>query len=115
MSTETNKRGNAIERDFFCMRDRYHYDFGQMTAKNGWKQYDTDQDASYFGVWVNIEKRQTFTFCEGDTTLVTCSTNEALQAELDDMADCYGELPHCAIGIGQDGSVTKYYDQRPTL
>ena len=97
------------------MRDRYFYDFGQMTPANGWQQYDTDQDASYFGIWVNIEKRQTFTFCEGDTTLITCRDDSHLQAELDSMADFYGSPPPAFIGVDNSGQVTHYFDERPTL
>lgn len=114
--TELNPRNNTIERGFHYMRDRYYYDFGKLTPSNGWKQYDTDQDASYFGIWVNIAKLQTFTFCEGDTTIITCPDTEHLKAELDSMAEFYGNPPPAWIGIDTDtGQVTNYYDERPTL
>lgn len=45
---------------------RYHYD-DRLTASDGWQQYDTDQDAYYFGIWINPVKRETFTYAEGDT------------------------------------------------
>ena len=115
MTIETNKRGNLIERGFHCMRNRYYYDFGDLKPSNGWKQYDTSQDASYFGIWVNINKRQTFTFCEGDTTLVICPDDKSLQAELDDMARCYGDPPPAFVGIDNTGQVTHYFDERPGL
>ena len=67
--TEINERGNEVIRGF-CHADRYKYDLGACTCDNGWTQYDTTQDAHYFGVWVHVEKRQIFTYCEGDEIMV---------------------------------------------
>ena len=64
MTTETNERGNKIRRGF-VMGDRYAFDFKHCTALKGWRQFDTEQDASYFGVWVHTGKRQVVTFAEG--------------------------------------------------
>lgn len=94
--------------------NRYRYDFKVLTSEKGWKQYDTKQDASYFGVWVNSSKRSIFTFCEGDTTLVKCHTPESFAAELADMAKFYGPPPPMAVGIEKDGAITHYFDERPT-
>ena len=60
----------------FAMSDRYNFDLGMCSAKNGWAQYDSRQDASYFGNWVNPRERRWFSYCEGDTTLVECSDDE---------------------------------------
>ncbi len=117
--TETNERGNAIYRNYDADKqlgirrgeDRYFYDF---EALPGWKQYDTRQDASYFGMWVNIPQRMTFTYCEGDRTLVVCPTLESFQAELADAAQFYGDPSAAAVAYGQDGQAIKYYDERPT-
>jgi hypothetical protein len=49
----TNERGNTVTNNFFLERDRYHYDFAVCTTDKGWAQYDTEQDAWYFGVWVH--------------------------------------------------------------
>jgi hypothetical protein len=116
---ETNERGNAIYRDFEADRklgihrgeDRYYYDF---EALKGWRQFDTSQDAWYFGVWVNICERMTFTYAEGDRTLVICPTLESFKAELANAAEFYGPPPAAVRAIGQDGSVTEYIDSRPT-
>jgi len=112
-SDEINNRGNKITRKFCQFRDRYHYDFEQCTKAKGWKQYDTRQDASYFGVWVHVAERKVLTFCEGDETLVECPTLETFKAELDDAAEFYGDPPPMAIGIDMDGAVTHYFDERP--
>ena len=91
------------------------FDFAADFKSEGWKQYDTDQDAHYFGVWVNIDKLLTLTYAEGDWSLVVCATSETLQAELDDMAEFYGAAPYAAVSIDRDGTVTEYYDERPAL
>jgi hypothetical protein len=108
--TYTNKHGNEVACAFFMERERYHYD-EKLGA--GWYQYDTDQDAPYFGCWVNAELRQIVTWCEGDESRTTCPTVESFQAELDGMAECYGPAPSAARAIGADGSVEVVVDPRP--
>lgn len=80
-----------------------------------WKQYDTAQDAWYFGVWVNIAARQVVTYAEGDLTIGTFATDSALGAELQRMAEFYGAPPPAFIVIDDDSSVTHYFDPRPTV
>ena len=109
---ETNERGNQIERGFI-MADRYKFDFGTCRHGTGWVQYDTDQDAHYFGVWVHPEKRLVFTYAEGDTSLVTCPTVESYKAELKSMAEFYGDPPPAFRVIGMNGQRAEYYDTRP--
>lgn len=121
---EMNDRGNAIYRDEDADRmigggrrgvDRYLYDFKLCTPELGWQQFDTKQDASYFGFWVNIEKRWTFTYCEGDRSLVVCPDVEHLRAELQNAAEFYGDPPPAAIAFDMDGTRTEFYDTRPTV
>ena len=112
---ETNERGNDVKRGFDCMTDRYTFDFGTCSSEKGWTQYDTKQDASYFGIWVKMETREILTYCEGDMPLVSCPDDEHLKAELDDAERFYGDPPPMAIGIDKDGGVTKYYDTRPSV
>jgi hypothetical protein len=121
---EVNGRGNQIYRNEDADRmiggggrgaERYIYDFKLCTPELGWKQFDTHQDASYFGVWVNIQQRMTFAYCEGDRTLVVCPDDDHLRAELKDAEEFYGAPPPMAIGFDMDGTRTEYYDTRPTL
>jgi hypothetical protein len=107
-----NGHGNTVETDFFMYRERYHYD-EKLGAD--WAQYDTDQDASYFGVWVNATTRQVMTWAEGDESLTTCPTVESFQAELDSMAECYGPAPAAIRALGFDGSKTEIFDERPGI
>lgn len=106
---EINERSNYIDR-YSHHIDRYHYD----NRLKGWKQYDTSQDAWYFGIWVNVEERKILTYCEGDVIIVTCTTEENYHAELMSMAEFYGPPPQAFVGIDFDKkTVTEHYDTRP--
>jgi len=115
----TNERGNEIYRDAEADEklgtergvDRYHYDF---EALRSWRQFDTNQDAWYFGVWVDVANMRTFTYAEGDRSLVICPTLESFRAELKSAEEFYGSPPPAAVAIGADGVITKYFDDRPT-
>ena len=110
---EVNERGNTIFRSFHPA-DRYQFDFNLCSKKKGWKQYDTSQDAWYFGVWVHPEKRVIITYAEGDITVVRCPTDESYHAELKSMAEFYGSPPPAFITVDYpSGKITKYYDERP--
>ena len=52
----------------FAPADRYRYDCGACSVKNGFAQVDTGQDAWYYGTWTNPFTRIIFCYCEGDTT-----------------------------------------------
>ena len=60
----------------FCPGDRYRYDCGLCSTKNGFAQIDTSQDAHYYGTWANPEKRLIFSYTEGDTCLTECDTDQ---------------------------------------
>ncbi len=116
MTTFTNARGNTVTTTFINVDgevSRYDFDFNVCTAAKGWEQYDTDQDAAYFGVWINKEKRETLTYAEGDLIRVSCPTAESFRAELDQMNEFYGNAPAYMTTIGSDGQVTRYYEPRP--
>lgn len=114
-----NERGNLV-RDLTPRRvNGSRYDFDNMLVwpgckrYAGWAQYDTNQDAEYFGVWVNVERRLTLTYAEGDVKMVYCPTVESFRAEMEDAARFYGPTPPAFIVIDRAGTVTKVYDQRP--
>lgn len=109
--SRTNERGNTITDTFFLERSRYHYDGSLGPA---WRQYDTDQDAWYFGVWVNTAERTIITFAEGDESVTICPTAESFRAEIESMAEFYGPPPPAFKVIDADGVLTEYYDNRPT-
>ncbi len=112
---ETTKHGSAITRRFCGPdADRYRYDFTTHTPDKGWQQYDTEQDASYFGVWVHAADRVIVCFAEGDETTTASPTAEAFRAELAALAAFHGPPPPSMIVIDADGSVTHHFDTRPT-
>ena len=112
--TRENIRGNIIH-DMFLPSERYIIDFADDFKAEGWQQYDTSQDAHYFGVWVNLDKRIVLTYCEGDWSLLVCADNDHMRTALDDMAECYGDAPPFAISYDRDGTRTEHYDTRPGL
>ena len=73
--------GIKITREF-CPGDRYTYDFGFCSYENGWAQFDTAQDASYFGTWANPTRLMILSYCKGDTTLKEAASPEEFAAEL---------------------------------
>jgi hypothetical protein len=63
---------------------RYAFDFGQCRASNGWAQLDSEQDASYFGNWVNPITYETVSYCEGDVTHIRYDHAEEFRIGLAD-------------------------------
>lgn len=112
--TRTNERGNIVH-SFFILGDRYRFDVDLCRYSKGWKQYDTDQDAGSFGIWVHLENREIVTFAEGDVYVVKCPDDGHLQSELNSMGEFYGDPPPAMIAVDADGSVTHVYDPRPEV
>lgn len=69
------------EESYHHSESRYFYDL-KYTPRNGWSQVDTAQDASYFGTWANPFTLQTFCYCEGDCTQVSCENEEEFKEEM---------------------------------
>ena len=88
--TTTNERGNRIYRTN-TDTDRYIVDSADNFTAEGWQQFDTNQDANYFGVWVNPKTRQTLCYAEGDWMLVECKDLESYKATIRDTIAFYGE------------------------
>lgn len=62
--------------------DRYPFDLRICTYADGWAQVDTEQDAHYFGQWVNPWKRRFASYVEGDCKLVEFETDAELADHL---------------------------------
>jgi len=91
--------------------ERYEIDFAPDFTSQGWAQFDTDQDAHYFGVWVNWAQMRTLTYAEGDWSLVECENREQYLAEVRGMIEFYG-AGRVARCIGDDGSVVDVVQDR---
>ena len=112
-STWVNDRGNTVTTGFVGSCDRYVFDTQLCTKEAGFEQFDTDQDAHYFGVWVSRDNRATVTYAEGDLTLVACASEEGFKAEIADAEKFYGKAPPAFIGIDVgSGEVTEFYSER---
>jgi len=56
-----------IIQDYFISQlDRYYFDNNECSYKKGWAQLDTEQDAHYFGMWINPTKLRIMSYMEGD-------------------------------------------------
>ena len=109
----TNSNGCVVTNSFHPCIDRYVFDFKRCDGGDGWEPYDTDQDASYFGVWVRLETRETVTYAEGDITHVQAPNEEAFKAELASMAEFYGDPPPAFRMITSDGQIIEAVGARP--
>jgi hypothetical protein len=109
--TETNERGNELKRGFTLHSERYEIDFADGFAAEGWLQFDTSQDAWYFGVWVNPTTFQTLNYAEGDWTLCTCPDADHYNEEIQSAIDFYDE-GYEAKAIDDNGGVTIYRQDR---
>lgn len=63
--------------------DRYAFDFRICTPAKGWAQFDTDQDAHYFGNWINPTTLELMSYAEGDVTKLKAESPEEFKAEVD--------------------------------
>ena len=78
-------------------------------SKAGSLEYDTDQDAWYFGVWVHLGDRMVVSYAEGDCTVEVYDTEEEFRVQLAAMSRFYGAPPPGCVCVGPEG-VTRVYD-----
>ena len=71
-----------ITRDFNSMTDRYAFDTGQCSTRNGFAQVDTSQDASYYGTWANPFKLIIVNYLEGDIIIKEAGTQKEFTEEI---------------------------------
>ena len=106
----TNDRGNRLLETFYSA-DRYIFDFHPGFLRE-WIQFDTDQDASYFGTWVHKAKRLVLTYCEGDIHLVICEDDEHYDAEVGSMCRFYTPAPAFKTLDLENGVCTEVYQDQ---
>jgi hypothetical protein len=104
-----DEHGNRVL-EIFYDRDRYLFDFAPGFLDE-WMQFDTDQDAHYFGTWINKERRFVLSYCEGDISLVLCKDDEHFDAEVGSMCQFYTSSP-AFVTVDEDGTVTKFYQEQ---
>ena len=86
-----------VERSF-QMEDRYLFDFKLCRIEDGWSQFDTSQDANYFGNWVNPIKLQTICYAEGDIIVTNCDSISEFKTEIEKMFEYYNDAKIDAYG-----------------
>jgi hypothetical protein len=87
-----NERGNEIRRAFYLGRDISHYEDARCRESEGWYRFATHQDASWHGIFVNPERKEVITFCEGGESHVICHTTSGYRAELRYLVEHFGVL-----------------------
>ncbi|MGL6370225.1 hypothetical protein ACSZNB_11485 [Aeromonas hydrophila] len=93
--------------------DRYYYD--RTLLAQGWQQYNTEEDAWYFGVWINTEKHETFTYAEGDTNHVIAPNVGAFRSELARLYQYHPQAPAFISIDPESGVVTRYFEAKPEV
>ena len=64
------------EERFLMHGDRYLFDNGICSYKQGFAQVDTTQDAWYYGTWTNPDTLQIVQYMEGDYITLTAESVE---------------------------------------
>ncbi|MNF42298.1 hypothetical protein D3C84_233440 [compost metagenome] len=93
--------------------DRYYYD--RTLLAQGWQQYDTEEDDWYFGIWINTERLETFTYAEGDTCHVIAPNAEAFRAELARLYQYHPQAPAFISIDPEAGVVTHHFEATPEV
>ena len=70
----------TINRSHAETGSRYEIDAALCPA--GWSQLDTDQDASWFGIWASPKHQSVVSYCEGDISRTYCDTAEEFCTEI---------------------------------
>ena len=110
---EPEKSANGIVYRGFNPTGRYVIDFA-LDFK-GWTQYDTDQDAAYFGVWIHRTDLLVLTYAEGDWTLKVCETQLQFHKEIKSMNEFYGEGTECTVIDNAAQTITTFRQDRVEL
>ena len=106
----TTRWGNTLRETFLMEGDRYIFDF-QMSVDH-WLQLDSENDASFFGNWVNPTTRRTLSYLEGDLYLVECADDESYDREVASICADNAEAPFM-VAIDVDAKTrTEYYSDR---
>ena len=86
--------------------DRYIVDFAEDFTAEGWQQFDTDQDAAYFGVWINPRTFQVLQYAEGDWELIDCHDRDRYRGEVQRLIDFHAPGEICTVIDATTGAVT---------
>lgn len=103
---------DATSYHMFFPSNRYVVDYSIQSTT--WEQFDTDQDAEYFGVWMNKHTQRSLTYAEGDWYLHIFNSPDLYDKNLIEAFKYYG-TKHFMTVIGVDGQATRYFQDRSHL
>jgi len=106
-----NPTGNPTRKIFFHA-DRYLFDFNINVGE--WEQFDSENDAWYFGVWVNRTRLRILQYVEGDVYFTQCADAEGYDAEIAALCAFHEAAPSMVV-IDDGGKATAYYQNRRDL
>lgn len=71
--------------EFVPNTDRYHFDFNLCHFSKGWAQWDSCQDSSWYGKWINPELLTIVTFSKGDIIIQTAENEQEFIQAIKDL------------------------------
>lgn len=77
-------------KDFLFGCDRYVFDFGECSAKNGFAQIDTKQDFCGHGTWANPFTLRIVSYAEGDLYNTIAENEQEFVQEIRRIQRFYG-------------------------
>ena len=88
------------ETSFNPTAERYDFDTGICSPKNGYAQVDTWQDAPYYGNWSNPPELKMVSFAEGDISVTTYDNVDEYVKAMRELAQWHNDhAEHGFIGI----------------
>ena len=98
-------------RSFISDGDRYRFDTGMCSVKNGFAQVDTGQDAWYFGMWANPYTLTIVSYMEGDVSVAVADSSIEFREELEGIKTWNDESGHGFKGIDTmcNGAMTERF------
>ena len=100
--------GHRTRETLLLDTNRYLFDY--HLDRDKWRRFDTENDASYFGVWVSKEKLRILEYIEGDVIFTQCDAAAGYDAQIATLCEVHEEAP--AFVAIDDESVTAYYQDR---
>ena len=79
--------------------DRYKFDFDTCSSSKGYAQVDTEQDASYHGIWANPFKMIVVSYVEGDVYTNTAENIDEFIDEINKIKTFTEEYGYAFFGI----------------
>ncbi len=82
--SDENAKAKLMEWGYpYMSGSRYPFD----TGLKGWEQFDTWQDAPYYGIWTSVDRMATVSYTEGDVYLVVAPSPGAFRDEVRSLWD----------------------------